>query len=452
MYSTFKIQIYPTPDQKTVLWVLSERCRLLYNFALTERRVIWEQEKDLPKKERKLIRYNDQQNALPALKKRYPEYAWVFSKTLQMTLKRLDSNYKSFFALLENGDKGVRPPKYRAKDRFFTLSYNQWGYKYTENTLFLSHKHPSGIPLHFALDFELKGDIKQVELFQDYKKRWFVAVTCDIPVKKEHYDNGLYQAFDPGIDNIVSAVNIQGKFLQIPNKRPDKYWRSKIAEVQSKRDHCKKYTPRWQWYNRKMYRMIRKEANQRNDFQHKISKVVVTHTKANTLIIGKPGVKDMASNNKKTSNPQQRKAQKTLNYSLQNTGFMTGFIEKVKYKAEKYGKRVIPLNEDNTTQVCCDCGDKRKRPLSERTIICSNCENQLDRDENSAVNHMVKFLLEKDKYDFLLQQPSVNEELFLQRWKGFLRHTAKRETRVFFNIGNQVLKLGGLVESNEVSA
>ena len=48
MILTYKTRIYPTEDQEQVLWDLAEQCRLLYNFALTERKVIWEQEKDSP--------------------------------------------------------------------------------------------------------------------------------------------------------------------------------------------------------------------------------------------------------------------------------------------------------------------------------------------------------------------------------------------------------------------
>ena len=46
MILSYKTRIYPTEDQEQVLWDLAEQCRLLYNFALTERKVIWEQEKD----------------------------------------------------------------------------------------------------------------------------------------------------------------------------------------------------------------------------------------------------------------------------------------------------------------------------------------------------------------------------------------------------------------------
>ncbi|MFX0204640.1 MAG: RNA-guided endonuclease InsQ/TnpB family protein [Candidatus Hodarchaeota archaeon] len=271
------------------------------------------------------------------------------------------------------------------------------------------------------MTFKPKGKIKQVEIFRDYRKRWFLAVNCEIP-SKPYYDNGFYQAIDLGISNIVSAVNLESKFIQIKNKRPDSYWRKKTAELKSKRDCCKKNSYRWNWYHQKLGRMINKESNQLKDFQHKISKVIVTNTKANTIIVGDLAIKKMVRKNKLES-------QKTLNYSLQNTGHMNRFVRFLSYKAEKLGKKVVRISEKNTTKTCCQCGRHKERKLSERIIIC-NCGNQLDRDLNSAINIMSKFLQEKINYDFLLHQPSVNEESFLHKWKGFQRQTANCKTKV----------------------
>ncbi len=421
MFHTYKIQVYPTEEQGKILWDLSEKCRLLYNYALQERKENWNENKNLIKKEREYIDYIDQQNQLPVIKQKYPEYGWVYSKVLQMTLKKLDGAYKSFFSLIKNGNKTARPPRFRGKDYFFTLCYNQSGFKYHENKMNLSHKHPSKTDLTFELTFRPKGKIKQVEFFQDYKKRWFLAVNCEIIPSRLYHDNGLYQAIDLGINNLVSAVNLQSRFIQITNKRPDNYWRKKIVEVQSKRDHCKKKSSKWHWYNRKLAKMKRKQSSQLKDFQHKISKVVLTNTKANTLIVGDLAVKQMARKNK----VKKSKHQKTLNYSLQNTGHISRFVQFLTYKAERIGKKVVKIDEKNTTKTCCVCGLKKDRKLSERAIKC-NCGNQMDRDLNSAVNIMSKFLQKKN----LLQRPSVNEESFLHNWKGFLRHTANDKTKV----------------------
>ncbi|MBD3254285.1 MAG: helix-turn-helix domain-containing protein, partial [Candidatus Lokiarchaeota archaeon] len=109
MLLTHRVRIYPTQSQEDALWSLSEKCRLLYNFALHERIQAWKRNKRKTKKQRKYVSYTDQQNKLPKLKQKYPEYKWVYSKVLQMTLKKLDANYKSFFALWRNGDEDARP-------------------------------------------------------------------------------------------------------------------------------------------------------------------------------------------------------------------------------------------------------------------------------------------------------------------------------------------------------
>jgi putative transposase len=130
----------------------------------------------------------------------------------------------------------------------------------------------------------------------------------------------------------------------------------------------------------------------------------------------------MAKKKKNTGDARRNKANKTLNHSLQNTGSMGRFVEFLTYKAKQQGKRIIRIDESFTSQKCAKCGKKRKRSLSERVIMC-DCGHRLDRDLNSAINIMAKFLLQKQKKEFeddgVSHQPSLNEESFLQKWKGF---------------------------------
>jgi len=95
MKLTQKIRIFPTKEQEEILWILSEKCRLIYNFALTERIDSW-------KNKGEYVSYFKQQNDLPIIKEKYPEYRWVYSKVLQYTLKTLDADYHSFFSLSLN--------------------------------------------------------------------------------------------------------------------------------------------------------------------------------------------------------------------------------------------------------------------------------------------------------------------------------------------------------------
>jgi len=147
MQLTQKIRIFPTPEQEQVLWVLSEKCRLIYNFALTGRIDAWKKGIN--------INYTKQQNDLPRIKEQYPEYKWVYSKVLQMTLKTLDADYKSFYSLWKKGDKKAKPPKFKGKNHFTTMVYNQSGFKIENGKISLSHFY-NNISLGFTIPEKFK--------------------------------------------------------------------------------------------------------------------------------------------------------------------------------------------------------------------------------------------------------------------------------------------------------
>lgn len=125
MKLTQKIRIFPDSGQEEILWNLSEKCRLIYNFALSERIDSW-------KNKGEYVSYFKQQNDLPNIKEKYPEYKWVYSKVLQYILRTLDADYRSFFSLLKKGDKKARSPKFKGKKYFTTMIYNQSGFKFKE--------------------------------------------------------------------------------------------------------------------------------------------------------------------------------------------------------------------------------------------------------------------------------------------------------------------------------
>ncbi len=380
MHVAAKIKIQVTPEQEDVLWHLSEKCRLVYNFALAERNRNYQENKY--RSDKQYIGYVQQANALPELKKKYPEYQWVYSKVLQTTLKSLDDNFKSFVALRQNGDEDANPPRFKGKDHFCTLRYNQSGFKIEENRIRFSHFY-NNIPLVFTLpEGSQFTNVKQVDLFyDDIKGAHYVSIVHVVQPQQDYRDNGLYQAFDLGVTKHV-GVNSHGKFIEFSVARPDTYWKTPIAELQARRDHCKKKSRKWQKLNRLKRKCERKRSNQIKDFQHKLSRKIVENTRANTILVGDLSVKQM---------PQSRQATPGLNRSTQNTGHLSRFIGFLTYKATLAGKRVIKIDEQNTTKACCVCGALHDMPLWKRVMECE-CGNTMDRDRNSAVNIMVLFL------------------------------------------------------------
>lgn len=375
MQLTQKIKITPSKEQEEVLSHLSEKCRLIYNFALTERK----QEYKYGRK----ISYIDQQNKLPQIKEQYPEYKQVYSKVLQYTLRILDANYKSFFALRKHGDKKAKTPHYKGKKYFTTMTYNQSGFKLQNHNIILSHKC-NDIDLSFKIPIKFSfKKIKQVSILKQ-NNDYYLSIVHET-TDQEYHDNNLYQSFDLGITK-HTAVNTNGKFIEFKNQRPDLYWKTPIATVQSQRDHCKKYTTKWRMLNKILNKLIRKKSNQLKDAQHKLSNKIINNTKANTIIVGQLDVKKMS---KKHNN--RGKSKKGLNRAITNTGFLGRFVGFLTYKAKTKGKRIIEISERGTSKTCCICGNKQNMPLYKRTYIC-DCGNNIDRDENSSVNIMCRFL------------------------------------------------------------
>ena len=386
MHLTSRVKIFPTPKQLKVLWELSDKCCSLYNLALAERKDAW-------KNKRESVKYIDQQNKLKEFKMRNPEYKVVYSKTLQGILKKLDANYKSFFALQRNGDYNSRPPKFKSNKFFQTIPYNQSGFHQARNYLIFTHKvNDTELVFDVGKKFE---NIKQIEIYNDnpYHGRgdFYISITYEVATP-EYVDNNLYQANDAGITKIVTAINSHGNIFEVKTPRIDKYWQPKIDSLKSRRDHCigvkkgSKKSRRWVKLHNSYKKMEKKKSNQLKDFQHKLSKKMVNNTKANTIIVGDLKVKNMAQSKK-----QKGKKKRAMNRSTQNQGYLSRFIEFLTYKAELIGKRIIKIDESYTSKTCYVCGKIHEMPLWKRNMEC-DCGNYIDRDRNSAINIMKNFL------------------------------------------------------------
>jgi putative transposase len=66
------------------------------------------------------------------------------------------------------------------------------------------------------------------------------------------------------------------------------------------------------------------------------------------------------------------------------------FREWLEYFAKVFGKVVIAVPPHYTSQNCSGCGEVVKKSLSVKTHSCPNCKTVLDRDENAAINILMR--------------------------------------------------------------
>ncbi|MCX9088762.1 MAG: transposase, partial [Candidatus Methanoperedens sp.] len=187
MQLTERLRIYPTFEQEEVLWSLSEQCRLIYNFALAQRKKEWTLNNlrdDLGVfpwgKPYYSVDYKKQQNDLPKIKEKYPKYKVVYSKVLQMTIRTLNADYNSFFEQRKNGDTNAHPPGFKGKDHFTTMMYNQSGFTIKGQKISLSHYY-NDVPLVFEL-LRNYNKVYQVNVSQAEGK-YYLGIVHEVPEK-----------------------------------------------------------------------------------------------------------------------------------------------------------------------------------------------------------------------------------------------------------------------------
>lgn len=74
------------------------------------------------------------------------------------------------------------------------------------------------------------------------------------------------------------------------------------------------------------------------------------------------------------------------------------FRSRLLMKAQERHKVVVDLEEHGTSKTCSHCGVANMRLGSSKVFRCRSCGQVLDRDINSAKNHVIKFLYGKEDY------------------------------------------------------
>jgi len=183
---------------------------------------------------------------------------------------------------------------------------------------------------------------------------WYLCLWLDTDNKFVVKDTDKSVGIDPGFDTLLT-INDGTK---IENPRELRKGEKRLAQAQ--RGHNKKLVARLQ----------EKQANRRNDRNHKISRKLVENYK--TIYYSDDNFKAMA---------------KHFGKSVAEAG-LGDLINKITYKGKTCGRIIKSVDSHNTTMTCSCCGaltgPKGLIGLAVRHWICSACGAQHDRDLNSS--------------------------------------------------------------------
>lgn len=240
----------------------------------------------------------------------------------------------------------------------------------------------------------LKGyKIKRYTLSLEPTGKYYLSLTVEDNSIKPLEKTGAVVGIDLGVADlaITSDANKYPKFRTSYLDKQVKTWQSKF----SKRKHQATVKVR-QWnhnhktvkeeledyFNWQRAKRIKacyqaKIANKRKDYLHKITTELVKNY--DVIVIEDLRTKNLLKNHhlaKAISNQSWRE-----------------FRILLEYKCKWYGKQLIVVKPNYTSQICSSCGyHSGKKPLEIREWTCPKCGTHHDRDVNAAVNILHKRL------------------------------------------------------------
>lgn len=355
MRTAYKFRIYPTKEQEAVLDGTLETCRRIWNLALADRKIAWEQE-GISRS------YEDQARLLTEEKRLHPELYSVHAHVLQDVLRRLKKAFDNFFRRCREGARKKGYPRFKGRGQYKSFTYPESGFKLEGSRLTLS-KIPGSIRVFKHR--EVEGTVKTCTIKKDGTGARYVifSTESDTPAKvKPTTTIGV----DLGISHAV--VTSDGQYFDYPRYYVQAEAKNRIAE---KSLHRKKKGSQNRAEARHQLSVISKRGtNLRDEFLHQVSRKIVDS--ADVIVFEDLNISGMLKNHNLAKHIQDVSWGKLIQFT--------------QCKAERAGKSVVFVDPRNTSQQCSGCGGVVPKDLSERVHSCPRCGLTLDRDLNAAKN------------------------------------------------------------------
>ena len=355
----YRYRIYPDASQAVMLKKTFGCCRFVYNRMLSDKKAAYEKEGRLPR-------------ITPAGYKK--DYVWlkeVDSLALANEQLHLESAYERFFDSTKN-----RYPKYKTRHdsrQSYTTNAVNGNIRIEGEKLRLPKVGKVKIRLHRKAPAEWK--LKSVTVSMEASGEYYASILYEIPESENQAVREEIQGKKElnilGIDYAMQglAVFSDGTRADYPG-----YYRKgqeKLAREQRKLSHCRKGSRNYEKQRKRVAKCHQKVRNQRNDYQHKLSRRIAERYDA-------AAVEDI----------DMKAMSRSLHFgkSVMDNGFGQ-FREMLAYKLERQGKQLIKIGRFYPSSKRCSCCGQVKKELGldERTYICA-CGNRMDRDVNAAIN------------------------------------------------------------------
>ncbi|RNI15870.1 transposase [Methanohalophilus sp. RSK] len=362
MLKAYKYRLKPTKDQIILLEKHFGACRFVYNWALNLKIKTYEQTG-------KSISQFDINKQITILKKENEWLKEVNSQSLQGMTRNLESAFTRFFR-----EKTGFPNFKSKKNPIQSFPVPQYYYADFKKGIV---KLPKIGEVEAVLHRSFEGTLKTATVSRSATGGYYISILVDdekeFPEKKE-FSESTTVGIDVGIKDF--AILSTGEKVENPKCLKNSLKRLKVLQKRVSRKQ--KGSKNRGKAKQRLAKLHEKIANQRNDFQHKLSKRLISENQA--LAVETLNVKGMIKNHH-------------LAQAIGDSAW-SSFVTKLEYKAEWYGKTLLRIGQfEPSSKVCNVCGfHNSELTLKDREWTCPDCKTKHDRDINAAIN-IKKFAL-----------------------------------------------------------
>ena len=356
MLRAYKYRLYPTRLQEIALQQSFGCARWSYNWAL-ETRI-----KHYAETGKTLSAY-DLNKLMTYVKK---EHTWL-NNVSDWVLKEAIANCCAAFQRFFEGNaafpkfKTKRKSKKSATFRRMRVEGNHVKLSKIGSVKFVKHR-------------EFTGEIKRITVSQNCSGAYYVSFLVEDGVSKKVCSATPVKGvgIDVGITHFCALST--GEVIENP-KYFDKA-QKKLAREQRKLSRKERGSSRYEKQRIKVARAYEHVANQRKDFQHKLSKRLVDENQV--IAVEDLCIEGMLHNHK-------------LACSIFDCAW-SQFLSFLEYKCDWYGSDYLKCGRfEASSKVCSRCGHvEAYMPLARRRWVCPSCNTEHDRDVNAALN-ILKF-------------------------------------------------------------
>ena len=352
----YKYRIYPNKKQQELIQKTFGCARFVYNYYLNKRKEMYENDKTT-------FTYNMCSKDLTNLKK---ELEWLKEPdkdSLQKALKDLDMAYQKFFK------EHTGYPKFKSKKN----RYKSYRTSCTNNNIRFENKHIKlpKLGLVKVRDKQIpQGRILNATISQEPNGHYYCSLCCtDIDFEQLPKTNK-----NVGIDLGICDFAILSDGSKIDNPQFYEQSEKKLAKLQRELSRKTIGSSRWEKARLKVAKFQKYIANQRTDFLQKLTTTIISNY--DVISIEDLDVKSM----KETDSKIRNKRVGDVSWSE--------FRRMLTYKSQWYGKELSVIDRYYpSSQICHVCGYRDgKKSEDIRNWICPNCNSELDRDINAAIN------------------------------------------------------------------